>query len=186
MRLLLTTTLALCIFLQGCAGFQTSGPPRVKPERVQFSNPTKPNVFATWRIAAHPHQEEPYLAGFKQALWDSNCCIFSAGPAAEITIEAVADESKASSVAQIFSVVTIASLYTIPSWTTQAEHFSVTVKSAKQTRVYELKAATKLVQWWPMLFFYPFFTPEDEVKSMRMNMYKTLILKMKEDGFLNN
>ena len=86
--------------------------------------------------------------------------------------------------AMVGAVITGLSLYTIPSWATSTMEITCKVATADgKTREYKLKDSAVLVQWLPMMFVFP-FKPFSGIEDMRKNLYKHLIVKMREDGLL--
>lgn len=82
------------------------------------------------------------------------------------------------------AVITGLSLYTIPSWATI--DFEVVCKVTTtdgRSREYKLKDTATLVQWLPMLVVFP-FKSFSEIEDLRKNLYKNLIVKMRQDGLL--
>ncbi len=80
--------------------------------------------------------------------------------------------------------ITGLSFYTIPSWAT--DHFEVKAKVASSKgsqKEYVLNDSTTLVQWLPMLFVFP-FKNLSVIPEVRKNMYRNIIMQMREDGFL--
>lgn len=82
------------------------------------------------------------------------------------------------------AVVTGLSLYTIPSWATVNLEATCRVTTADgRTREYKLKDSATLVQWLPMMVVFP-FKSFSEMEDLRKNIYRNLIVKMREDGAL--
>ena len=77
------------------------------------------------------------------------------------------------------------SLCTIPCWATDNYRLKVKVVTAQgKTGVYLLDDAMTTVIWLPMIVVMPFKFPIGVSNEVRTNMYKHLILRMQQDGFL--
>jgi hypothetical protein len=86
--------------------------------------------------------------------------------------------------AMVAAVITGLSLYTIPSWATM--HLEATCRvttTGGKTHEYKLSDSATLVQWLPMIVVFP-FKPFSEIQDLRINLYKSLIVKMQADGLL--
>lgn len=87
--------------------------------------------------------------------------------------------------AMLPAFVTGFSLFTIPSWA--KDTFILTCQIHTREGVdyfYQLEDASILVQWLPMILAFPFNLPARVPVDIRKNMYRHLLLQMKDDGLL--
>jgi hypothetical protein len=84
------------------------------------------------------------------------------------------------------AVLTGLSLYVIPSWVTDLYEVTVTVvpRDGKE-RFYQYSDSSKLVQWLPMIFAFPTHDPVSVSKEVRINIWKTVAIKMRDDGLFS-
>ncbi len=78
------------------------------------------------------------------------------------------------------------SLYLIPSWVTDVYDVTVTVvpRDGKE-RFYQYTDSVKFVQWLPMMFAFPTHDPVSVSKDVRVNLWKTVVIKMRDDGLFS-
>jgi hypothetical protein len=87
--------------------------------------------------------------------------------------------------AAIAGVVGGLSLTIIPVWVTDNYKLTAKVTSSQgKHAIYALDDALTTVIWLPMIVVTPFKSPSTEVHDLWKNMYRNLILKMQQDGFL--
>ena len=85
--------------------------------------------------------------------------------------------------AVIPAFITGLTLFVIPSWATSHVHIAADVKAKNSNNSYELRDSMVMVQWLPMIFAMPFTgTPIKIEKEVGENTYRSLILKMKNNG----
>jgi len=78
-----------------------------------------------------------------------------------------------------------ATLTIIPCWVTDGYELKATVVSAGCVqKEYVLDDAMTTAIWLPLIAVYPFKKPDTVGRELRMNMYRHLLLRMQEDGFL--
>jgi len=103
------------------------------------------------------------------------------GSNGDVTIEARLINS-GNPAAMIPAFLTGFTLYAIPSWATDIYTVTAKVKTGDgKEHSYQLEDSSMLVQWLPMIF-----VPGSIMNvpgEVRKNIWKNLILKMKEDGF---
>lgn len=86
--------------------------------------------------------------------------------------------------ALIPAMITGFSLYTIPSWATDKFVVTAVAKSIDgNSKQYVLEDSTTLVQWLPMIFAFP-VKNFSVIPEVRKNMYRNIIMQMKNDGLL--
>ena len=181
------------LLLGACAGFQSHQVPEVNPNDLQFTSAVKTKVFTRW-----VYETEGILASesmktqaaafnkktFEDVLKSTNCCdVVETSKQADVIVDGKSLE-KGNPAALVGAVVTGLSLYTVPSWVTSDMTISAAVKTRSTKQGYELHDATTLVQWLPMMFVFPFSTPASANTQMNENAYKTIVVNMKNDGFL--
>lgn len=84
------------------------------------------------------------------------------------------------------AVITGLSLFIIPSWAT--DNFNLVATAERKDglkKEYVLADSTKIVQWLPMIFVFP-FNNFSVIPDVRKNMYRKVLADMKDDGFFDN
>ena len=104
---------------------------------------------------------------------------------AEINLSVTFVDS-ANPAALIPAFITGLSLFTIPSWAT--EKFIVTAVAKNKngnSKQYVVEDSITMVQWLPMIFIFPVknFTA---IPQVRKNIYRNILMKMKNDGLIYN
>lgn len=132
------------------------------------------------------NQSENSLEGeFVRAVRITECCVVTTDETdSDLQVRVIATRYE-NPAALIPAVITGISLYTIPSFATVTYTFEVSVanKQNKQSS-YKIEDSWALVQWLPMMFARPFAAPSDADESVIRNMYKHLLHKLHEDGFI--
>jgi hypothetical protein len=193
-RVATISALTASIILFGCAGFRENNLKDVSKNDIQISNTEKVKVFSRWSIENAPSANEQAKAAgsavtkknFESALTESNCCIIVEGPTeADIIVDGKAyNENNMAAVIPAF--ITGLTLYVIPSWVTGTTHISAKVSAKKDVGNYDLRDSMTMVQWLPMIFVMPFKgSPLTTGKEVDANVYRTLVLKMKNEGYLS-
>lgn len=83
-------------------------------------------------------------------------------------------------------ILTTISLFTIPSWATY--HFpmkaNITTPSGRKEEL-QLTNAMTLVRWFPLILVAPFRNSEDVIVKKRQNIYKNLLIQMRDKQLFN-
>lgn len=97
-----------------------------------------------------------YKSAFEKEIKDSVCCGIVEDPTeASFVIDGTAIDHSNTAVL-VPALITGLSLYTIPSWVTQTIDIKINAKSGEKTNSYQLNDSFTLVQWFSMLFAFPF------------------------------
>jgi hypothetical protein len=180
------------VSLLGCAVFRSNELPEVGTLPGPAATAKKPTAgyeFASTvdmgsRRPSHENARAIHEKEFAEVLRESGYFMTiekGRGKDIFITVELV---DSGDSAALVGAVITGLSLYTIPSWMTNTWEATCKVTTADgRTRDYKLKDSAIMVQWLPMMFVFP-FKPFSGIEDMRKNIYRSLIVKMQEDGLL--
>lgn len=187
--------LACTLSFSGCAVFNGQNVPMTVLTPLEKSEQQKPSV--AYDISAmsglvtvdkSPEHIQSIIAGeFLQTLEQSNYFgrIAKNDGQADISLS-IQVKNTGTPVAMIPALITGLSLYTIPSWATDTFEVTATAKNKQGlSKQYVLTDSTTLVQWLPMVFVFP-FKNFAVVPEVRKNMYRNILAKMKDDGFLTN
>ncbi|TLM69383.1 MAG: hypothetical protein FDZ69_01045 [Deltaproteobacteria bacterium] len=83
------------------------------------------------------------------------------------------------------AALSFVSLGMIPSWATDRYEVVVTVTARTGGEyIYRLSDTTTTVRWLPMIILVPFKKPDEVARLVRMNIWRTLVIRMQEDGLL--
>lgn len=182
--LLISSLLAASTLLQGCAGFKANKLPAVADASLQTSNTSKTKVFSSWRVEP-AHSPSVHKKRFDEALLGSNCCVLvDKAEDAELLIDGVFYDHN-SPTTLLFGFITGATMFVVPSWHTINVHVSAEAKRGEQRFNYEVADSITMVMWLPMFLAQPFANPIDGEREVTENTYKSLVLKMKNDGLLH-
>lgn len=186
--------IAVLIFLSlsGCAIFEGGQVPKTALESYQGTEESKPSLSYTTSaegglqtIAPLPPEGQKIIEDeFTSVLNNSGYfkSVTKGEEGADIAISMkIVNTGDPSSM--IGAVITGLSLYTIPSWAT--DNFNVVAEVTRKgglNKTYELKDSSKIVQWLPMMFAFP-FNNFSVVTEVRQNMYRKVLADMQKDGF---
>lgn len=194
-KITLVSILGASVIASGCAGFKENNLTEVSKSDIQITQGEKVKVFSRWSLVNHSSlaNDQVNAAGaaihkknFENALAESNCCIIVEGPTeADVVVDGKAyNENNAAAVIPAF--ITGLSLFIIPSWVTGKVHITAEVTANKTSSNYDLKDSMTMVQWLPMVFVMPFKgSPIKAGQEVDANTYRTLVLKMKNEGYLS-
>ena len=182
----------------GCASFKANNLPTVTRDQMSVSNTERVNVFSRWSVVSNNTRMNTDMRAaaaavhknhFDRALNSSNCCTLVESPAeADVIVEGQAVDHF-NQAAMIPAFITGLSLYTIPSWATGKMEIRATATSTANTSEtrYNLSDSMTMVQWLPMIFVMPFTgSPLTTAKELDENVYRNLVLRLKNDGLLGN
>lgn len=184
----LSTTLAALsavalMALQGCAvGIRHDPIPEVN--RLDLREPNLANLKVQVTVKAGnskaSRRETPEKAQKKieDLLRDANMAVpISTAADADVIVDADLYEEASPA----GTVITLLSLGTIPAWTNTDLRLEARVWRRTASHDYMLRESYTNIVWWPLILAAPFkpYVAQDDVQD---NMYRTLVLKMKNDG----
>lgn len=178
----------ILLIIQGCASFpgnklqQVSSFPQLneveKQKAVTYALATETDLFGKSHNPLSRSIAENELADVIRE--SGYFTTWGSGINGEVVIDAKFVNS-GNPVAMIPAFITGLTLYIVPSWATDT--FTLTAKVKTQDgkeHSYELEDTSTLVQWLPMIFVPG--NPIEVPLSVRKNIWKNLILKMRQDG----
>lgn len=185
---------ALALFATGCAMFPGNRIPPAGPYKTLPEGATKSRAVYTFsagiELFGSMEQEGEgrvlLQTEFTDAFYQSGYFdTFSSGGEGDMVIRARLVDS-GTPLAMCPAFLTGLSLYLIPSWATDLYDVTVTVvpRDGKE-RVYQCSDSVKLVQWLPMMFAFPTHDPVSVSKDVRVNIWKTVVIKMRDDGLFS-
>ena len=185
--------LAFAMSLSGCAVFKGGNIPETTLTPPEQAKAMKPSLFYSviangifFRSGNLPDTEQNLIAGeLAQVLKESNyfSAIMQDGRDADINMS-VTMTNTGSPAAMIPAFITGLSLWTIPTWMTEYYEVKTTVKTKNgQTKEYEMSDSAIMVSWLPMILVAP-VKNFSEINKVRENMYRNLLMRMKDDGLL--
>lgn len=189
----IAATVLGCLTLSGCAVFPRNELPKVSTFPPLSNEGDKVSVrysFASSMdlFGKRPHAENLRIQlerEFKDVLLESGYFGVVSADKGDLNV-AVTMNDVGSPAALVPAVITGLSLYTIPSWAT--DRFEITAKvTLNNGKVfkYELADSATLVQWLPMIFAAPFYRIDTIPRDVRKNLWRSLLLQMRNDGILN-
>ena len=185
--------LVMVLGLSGCAFFKGGNIPETTLTPPEQAEAMKPSLFYSinaknfiYGIVSDSPQYQKYSEReLAQVLKESNyfSAIMQDGWDADINMSVTLTDT-ISPAALIGAVITGLSLYTIPTWMTEYFEVKTTVKTKNgQTKEYEMSDSATMVTWLPMIFVFP-VKNFSEITKVRENMYRNLLVRMKDDGLL--
>lgn len=192
---LLLFLLFIYLTISGCAIFKGGKVSETVLTPLENTGQPKPSVSyditamgGLIETAKSPEHIQSIIAGeFLQVLEQSNYFsrISKKDSEADITIF-VTIKNTGNPAAIIPAFITGLSFYTIPSWATDNIDVTATAKDKRgNSKEYILSDSTIIVQWLPMLFVFP-ANNFSVIPEVRKNMYRNILLQMKNDGFMTN
>lgn len=192
MNIKLCLITAFALLTSGCVAYKNNNLPQVKQEDLQFSSNKKTKIFSSWiSNSAKSHSRSAQIneskilkKEFDRIVHLSNCCeLVESSAKADIIIEGEYFNDNDKIPPGV--IITGLSLYLIPSWIDFKKHFVVNVKNQKTSSSYNLKDSITMVSWLPLAIIAPFReTPFKLEDQMLDNVLNTLLVKMKNDGFI--
>lgn len=185
-------TLALVLVISGCAIFDGENVPKTTLSKYENNGTPKPTVsylsLAKGGLSSSnklPESTQSIIEGeLLSVLEESNYFgrISKQDNSADINIDITLTNS-GNPAAMIPAIITGLSIYAIPSWAT--DNFNLIAKVERKDglkKEYTLADSTTIVQWLPMIFFFP-ANNFSVVPDVRKNMYKKVLSDMQKDGF---
>ncbi|MDK9709204.1 MAG: hypothetical protein OEL83_19345 [Desulforhopalus sp.] len=192
MRNLAILLIFASLFLTGCAGIKNNNIAVIGDGAFPRDNDKeKTRIF--YRVIYHSNMdissttisENAQEGEFIRAVRNSECCTVTTDETNSDVQVRVTINKYENPLGLIPAVITGASFYIIPSWATSEYTFNVNVVAQnKQVHNYEVKDAWTLVQWFPMMFVFPFATPDNAEEHVLRNMHKYLLYILKNDNII--
>jgi hypothetical protein len=179
--------------LAGCASFKKNQLHIVGVLPSPSSENKKHNLtytFTSWVDDGHLEKEknrvQVYADEFTSVLNDSGYfSILEPGDGRDIRIQAVLLVSYSGGLLRVGTGLTCMTLGLLPSWTTVTYKATVKVTTLKgKDYEYILEDRVTEVRWFAMIFVAASRKPGEVSSEVRKNMYKNLLLQMKNDGVL--
>jgi hypothetical protein len=175
-------SLVLAFTLSACASFKSGELPWVEEEDILVKSTYKT------KIALDFSQVKFDKSGSEKALLQivnlSGCCDVVPEKDAEVIVRGW--ENVSPYMGGGVEVITGATFGLIPTWMTMPQGIKVMVTRQSLTKTYDLKDSTVVVNWLPMAIFFPFAMIGVQEKAVSRNIYRTIIFKMKQDGFFDS
>ncbi len=191
----LISLLILTIAVTNCATFNYNRLPEIKSDELEFKAEKKTKIFSRWSADFDSTFNKERLgdiyysaqkASFEKIAKDTNCCtIVDSTDEADLVLQfKTYGESKSSAI--FFAVLTGATFYVIPSWVTNDVHIEVKAQNKSANKGYDFADSAVFVQWLPLLLVAPFQErgPFEGATYVEENVFRNLIKRLKDDGFL--
>lgn len=184
---------AAALNLTGCISFRANELPTVRFDSTPAPAAQKVKVYSQW-YAQHSQRRwdsstatpNQYIQQrFDRALDESSCCTLVNNPEladVELRGTAYSEPNPAAGIAGVISGFTFGA---IPCWATTKVDLSATARNGAEERTYELRDSATMVIWLPLIVAMPF--SENPIKAeaeIDANAYRTLVLRMQQDGLL--
>ncbi len=177
----------ICLISIGCA---TSFPAHRLPETGQLPPAyLSQTLNACYQFTAEnlmSHSQQKAEREFVDVLKESGYFVtLSPCHDGDININAGMHEYRSEVAVAFVNITMVLSLATIPSWLTHNLKLTAKVASKEtKEKEYVLDDSITTVVWLPLIVVTPFTIYHDVSIDVRKNMYRNLILKMQQDGFL--
>ena len=186
MKSLGTLVIASVVMTAGCAAFKFNELPPVNASSYAVTNAQPVKVYSNWTGgggAASPALQQKY---FEAALRSSGCCdIVTVPEQADVVINGT-DAFRMTPGAGIPAMLSGFTFGVIPSWATTGTQLRVGVTAGGAEHRYNVSDSATMVAWLPMILAMPFTgSPLTVEREMTENAYRTLVVKMKDDGLLS-
>lgn len=187
-RFIASVLLGATLLLGGCAGFRSNNLQEVGYDKLQTSTDTRTKVFSQWRLENMPTNEmtnAAYKRQFDDVISRSDCCtLVGTAEEADVVVDGktFGQSNPAAGLAAVLSGFTFT---VIPCWTTLDLRIAADVSRGDTNRSYDVRDSGTMVIWLPMIVAMPFAeNPIKMEKEINENVYKNLVLKMKNDGLI--
>jgi hypothetical protein len=188
-------SLMLIISLSSCIAFRANNYPEIKTEELKISSKAKYKVFIETdfhsSIRRHNNKITMDVTRFvhkkmlREVIKDSECCELTKNKNEANLIIKSDFYNDASNLASVLIELDSIFLFIIPSWINAESRISVEVKKGQVTKRYALEDSTLIAYWLPFLLVMPFKQKAEETENaMNKNLYKNLLIWMKEDKIL--
>lgn len=184
---------AAALNLTGCIGFRANELPTARFDSTAQPATQKVRVYSQW-YAQHGHSSwdsssatpsQHIQQRFDRALGESSCCTLVNKPElADVVLKGTAysEPNPAAGIAGMISGFTFGA---IPCWATTKVHLGATASNGADERTYDLRDSATMVIWLPLIVAMPF--SENPIKAeaeIDANAYRTLIVRLQQDGLL--
>jgi hypothetical protein len=179
--------------LSNCIAIRSSQYSEIKPEELKVASDIKSKIFIDWRFSstlmnnAQQNVIDKAMSDqrkiFIEAIKESNCCeIVSEKEEADLFVKGsfYDESSKAGIYAAFVSGLTFTAL---PCWINSKIRISAHITKGKLVRDYDVKDSFFSAIWAPLIIATPFANSITVEAEVNKNLYKTLLTKMKKDGF---
>lgn len=170
----------------GCAVFKSDELPLVDAQSYTITNEQPVKVYSSWTAGAGGATAAAQRNYFEAALRSSGCCEIVTDSAQADVVVSGTDAFRMTPGAGIPAMISGFTFGVIPSWATAGANLRVGVTSAGNEHRYNVSDSATMVMWLPMILAMPFTeSPLTVDRSLNENTYKTLVLRMKNDGLLS-
>ncbi len=187
--------LSLSLIHVHCATFPADRLPEVKSSDLEFKGDNKTKIFSHMKAEINTSFNKENIEAnhvssrkkaFEDVLKETGCCVLVDRKEEADLVLNMKSYGATNLGAMFFALLTGASLYLIPSWVTIEAQIEAQVQGRTLSRTYQLSDSVVLTQWLPLIVVLPFqdHSPIDANEFLIENVFKNLLLKMKEDGFL--
>ena len=191
------TSLILITSLSNCIGVRAYKNPEIKPEELKISSIQKPKIFvnmqfkAPFAINKNPPKnfidqaQSDQKRRFDEVIKESDCCeLVSKEGEANILINGVF-YNESSSVGLYAAFISGLTFTAVPYWINSKMRVSVKASKGKIVNDYDFADSFFMLTWLPLIVAMPFTeSPIKQESAMNKNLYKNIIIKMKNDGLL--
>ena len=191
---------SLLLLESGCIGIRNNKLPQVDKKDLQFFSAKKTKLFSSWNFDSQELPTESksqsnqvqvsdaFKKRFNNFITNSGCCIMVSKPsAADVILEGEMYNDNNKNTVLTAALISPLTLYIIPSWIEAKHHMVIKAKSGNKFASYELQDSLTIVQWLPLIVALPFRdSPAKTANQMFDNAMNTLLLRIKNDGFISN
>ncbi|HYX36075.1 MAG TPA: hypothetical protein VE954_23480 [Oligoflexus sp.] len=187
--------LSLSLIQFHCATSPAGRLPKVKASDLEFQGDIKTKIFSSWtaeidtsfnkeNIEAN-HVSERKKA-FEDVVKQTGCCVLVDRKEDANLILNMKTYGATNLGVLFLGILSSVTVYLIPSWITLDARIEAQVQGRNLRRMYQLSDSVVLTQWLPLIVAEPSqdHLPLRAQDILLENVFKTLLLKMKEDGFL--
>ena len=185
----------LLITTSGCISVRENKNPKIQAENFKISTTKKPNVFIDLNFHSSMFSQNKQSIidkaksdqkkMFSKIIEESDCCnVVDDQEKSNLVINGTF-YNESSDTGIYFAYLTGFSFFVIPSWINSKMKISVQASNGKITKDYVFEDSVFIAQWLPLVLAMPFRTsPIKDESGANKDLYKSLLLKMKEDGLL--
>ena len=185
----------LLITTSGCISVRENKNPKIQAENFKISTTKKPNVFIDLNFHSSMFSQNKQSIidkaksdqkkMFSKIIEESDCCnVVDDQEKSNLVINGTF-YNESSDTGIYFAYLTGFSFFVIPSWINSKMKISVQANNGKITKDYVFEDSVFIAQWLPLVLAMPFRTsPIKDESGVNKDLYKSLLLKMKEDGLL--
>jgi len=184
----ITSILMTLSLLSGCVIFKGNNLVKIDPKQIGAASSNKKKIYVHWDFDFVPiaysnmtYDDRSRL--FERVLEESNCCeLVKKKAEADIIFEGKAYDQR-NPARFVGWLITVATLYIVPSWHVAKIFVTADVKDGKQTRHYEATDSMTTAIWLPFIVATPFAYDFDKTqKEILENSFRSLLLQIKNDS----